>query len=273
MLQARSVLSSSPRLPWDDRVFVFGTYHKGGSTMMVNIVERAFKALGADMDVDSCFRGGFLKNITECMRNNVTSIRLFTGFFCPRDLEETKAIQKPRGARTVMEIRDPRDMMVSAYCFAKSGGDYGVQIFPLHAEKIPFPEILTMGPAEGLRVISQQMFGLLDCMNRSQQKVRDDPDVLVVRYEDFARSSRDFDKRVLQMFHFLFEDLVSPAQYRDMWEAVKVEDLNRQEESGNTNITEHTNDDECMRRSTAVLRALPDINAKVRDFQRSLGYA
>ena len=74
------------------------------------------------------------------------------------------------------------------------------------------------------------------------------------------------------MFHFLFEDLVSPMQYHDMWEAVKLEDLNRQG-TGNTAIMEHTNDEECMQRATAALHSLPDINGKVQDFQRSLGYA
>ena len=103
MLQSRSILRfRGPREPWDERVFVIGTFHKGGSTMMYHIVEKAFEALGADMAKESCVKGGSFANVTECMQNNFSSIRLLPGFTCPRDLEDWVAVKEDEKSKHSM---------------------------------------------------------------------------------------------------------------------------------------------------------------------------
>merc|ERR1719359_1542584 len=80
-----------------------------------------------------------------------------------------------------------------------------------------------MGPEEGVPAVAAKMFAVVERM----VKVYDAPDVFTVRFEDFTRSSKDFDAELSRLFDFAFGDAITPAARKLIDRAARCEDLKR----------------------------------------------
>ena len=235
--------------PWDDHVYWAGVHHKAGSHLLRNIMRHAFDGLGASY---SCYTNG---SITE----SVTS----AGFrhYCPEvpdchimwEIAASEAsfeLARARGnARGAHVVRNPKHMLASAYCYHHRGQE------PQRAWS-HFPEILFMGPREGMMTLWPEMYPFMYDM----AILFEDKDGLYhVRYELLTESSASFDQQVTGLYDFLFGGLVSRSEMQMIAEAAKAEDLNR-EKSVTKRAEKHTNSDECM---GAALQALPSLDQSV----------
>ena len=87
-------------------------------------------------------------------------------------------------------------------------------------------------------------------------------DTLVLRYENIARNSENFDYAMGQIADFLFGDLITHAEQSQMLEEAQKEDLNR--------VTGpykqiHTNDKICEEEAWSVLPSLTNVYSKIKD--------
>ena len=253
--------------PWDDHVYWVGTHHKAGSQLLRNIMRHAFDGLGASY---SC-------HVHAETQSNVTSVG--SRHYCPEvpdcqilwdnvaslaslELARARASSRGNSSRGAHIVRNPRHMLASSYCYHHRGQE-------AQSPVSHFPEILFMGPHEGMMTLWPDTSRFIHDM----AKLFEDKDgVYHVRYERLTESSASFDQQVRGLFDFLFGGLVSRSEVEVIAEAAKAEDLNR-EQSMTDHAEEHTNSDECM---DAALQALPSLDQSVltqlEDLMVRLGY-
>ena len=189
---------------WDDHIFVVGTNHKAGSQLLRNTMAHVFDMLGATV---SCRYKH--PNPSGSVDHSVTSLNLDnTCDLFPAPIRfhnhiNKEAILKVRqeahavkaGLRGVMIVRDPLEMVASAYVYHHRGAE---AINPME-KGIP-----QMAPEEGVPKMAMRMLPVLYWMVGAYQVSA--PDVLVVRYEDFTHSPEGFDSTVEKIMEFLFGD-------------------------------------------------------------------
>ncbi|CAJ1421142.1 unnamed protein product [Effrenium voratum] len=165
-------------------------------------------------------------------------------------------------ARGIHIVRDPARMLASAYCYHHRGEEPGNPLSHL-------PEMLSMGPVEGMMTLWPDMLPLLDDMTTL---FADKDGLYHVRYENLTESSASFDLQIGGIFDFLFGGLISRSEMELIAEAAKEEDLNR-DQSITKGSTRHTNSDEC---TDAALQAQSSMDQKVltqlEDLKVRLGY-
>ena len=112
--------------PWDKHIFVVGTHHKSGSQLLRNTMAHFFNLLGASV---SCQYDGSGSSVTLLNRENEC-----TEFPAPIRFHNhlsAEAIQQMRqeaaegngSLRGVMILRDPMDMIISAYVYHHRGAE------------------------------------------------------------------------------------------------------------------------------------------------------
>ncbi|CAJ1331481.1 unnamed protein product, partial [Effrenium voratum] len=165
-------------------------------------------------------------------------------------------------ARGIHIVRDPARMLASAYCYHHRGEEPDNPLSHL-------PEMLSMGPVEGMMTLWPDMLPLLDDMTTL---FADKDGLYHVRYENLTESSASFDLQIGGIFDFLFGGLISRSEMELIAEAAKKEDLNR-DQSITKGSTRHTNSDEC---TDAALQAQSSLGQKVltelEDLKVRLGY-
>mmetsp|Transcript_66796 Transcript_66796/g.92933 ORF Transcript_66796/g.92933 Transcript_66796/m.92933 type:complete len:339 (-) Transcript_66796:173-1189(-) len=232
--------------PWDRRQYLVMATHKSGTHLIRNVMRRTFDALGA---TSSCAYNDFAIPFTTvgCKQNcteNPSPIR-WANWNDPNHIVE---MRKKGPLRGLMTIRDPMEMVVSAYVYHHRGEEIG----PSAAWKIP--ENLTwLEPSEGLPLMAEVMMQPLSDMVTSFEIA--DGDTMPVRYEDFLRSSDDFDATYAKIMDFFFGDEVSEDQKKAALASAKLEDshgpfgLSKSLEKGEVasgQEGDHTNDEQAM---------------------------
>lgn len=232
--------------PWDRRQYLVMATHKSGTHLIRNVMRRTFDALGA---TGSCAYNSFAIPFTTvgCKQNcteNPSPIR-WANWNDPNHIVEMRKMGPLRG---LMTIRDPMEMIVSAYVYHHRGEEIG----PSAAWEIP--ENLTwLEPSEGLPLMAEVMMEPLSDMVTSFEIA--DGDVLPVRYEDFLRSSDDFDATYAKIMDFFFENEVSEDQKKAALASAKLEDSHgpfglskslEKWEVASGQEGDHTNDEQAM---------------------------
>ena len=112
--------------PWDKHIFVVGTHHKSGSQLLRNTMAHFFNLLGATM---SCQYHGQGPSVTLLNREN--DCEVFPAPIRFHNHITAAAIQHMRqeasegsaDLRGVMILRDPMEMVISAYVYHHRGAE------------------------------------------------------------------------------------------------------------------------------------------------------
>ena len=170
---------------------------------MFKVVQRAMSALGADLDRDTCAVDiasrkywGIQPQSTPCkdLPPDSHHIRLNTGMGSETWQQEVSRIQIPsNGLRMVVEKRDPAEQLASAYCYHSSGHENGTWGFSDKYPKIPYDHLAEMDLRDGVAAVAGQVYAELDQTVSLLSVPGLHP--LEVRYENFVRSSHDFDRQ------------------------------------------------------------------------------
>ena len=177
--------------PWDRRTYLVGTNHKAGSHLLRNVMCHIFDTLGASQ---SCQYGGWGSSVTTLDRDNDCydaapnqfHIRLHNTIN-PQLVADVR--NETNGhLRIVMVVRNPMEMLISSYCFHHSGAELD--------SSIPPRGIHFMDPKEGVPAMAKSgMYPIVKGMVDAARMSGDD--LMVVKYEDFTKSSKSFDSTVL----------------------------------------------------------------------------
>ncbi|CAK9085313.1 tRNA (Cytosine(34)-C(5))-methyltransferase [Durusdinium trenchii] len=172
------------------------------------------------------------------------------------------------GLRGVMIIRDPFEMVASAYCYHHRGAELGTGLAPANITEI--------GPEEGVPIMAGTMLQVVRRMTSAYAVAK--PEVLAVRFEKLTKSSQDFDNTVREILTFLFRNEITEKQTLQILNATAVEGVNRglqgfSELPGANQGYNHTNDEEDMAVARKALHLIPDnILAEYQQHRKFLGY-
>jgi len=264
--------------PWDDHLYLVGVHHKAGSQLLRNTMRKAFDALGANYscrvseggssiittDGSQHLEGGKLvPNV--CSQCPECNIRWDNGVFSGTTLTNHRqlASQKGVGLRAVHIIRDPLQMVASAYCYHHAGNEPGSPLAP--------PNIMELNAEEGVPLVAARMLAAVVPMASAYAAHNSSSDY-VVRYEDLTRSSADFDSSVASMFDFLFEDMITVEERKEIEMLARTEDLNSPFYNGASDQG-HVSEPDCKEQAEAALQLIPEpLNSTYHELQASLGY-
>lgn len=156
-------------------------------------------------------------------------------------------------------VRDPLEMVVSAYCYHHRGKEaVGNMMF------WPPGSVAALGPKKGVAFVAERMTQLVENMTSAFEFPRNDTHR--VSYERITRSSEDFDKQVKGLLKFWFDGLISPEEHQRALEAARLVDMHRHPEAA---PEDHANDAECMDQARKAVFAIPiQLLARYRAFQR-----
>jgi len=202
--------------PWDRRTYLVANSHKGGTEMLRNVMRRAFTVLGAN---HSCKQNWDKWDLPLtpvggqhwCM-NDSAPVRYENG----NKALTINRLRKEGPMRGVMMIRDPMNMLVSAYTYHHRGQEIG---------RMGVPEsIKSLGPEEGVPLCSHIFEHTIEDMVGAYEARGDD--MFVARFEDWTRSAEDFDFHVAKMMDFLFGDDITKEERAAILKDVQKEDAN-----------------------------------------------
>lgn len=203
--------------PWERRNYLVATSHKGGSHLLRNVMRRTFDILGATFACtyskrpDSAFTMTAIGGKNQC---NVTKAPIrFANENSPGTIDE---MRREGALRGVMIIRDPHDMLASAYVYHHRGMEPW--------SDVPPPNISKMGPEEGVIWLAYNMQEIVRNMTKAYLDNGDD--VITVRYEDFTKSPAHFDANMAKVLDFLFGEEITEEQRRQILQDARLEDAN-----------------------------------------------
>ena len=177
-----------------------------------------------------------------------------------------ESVQKEHAAypeqlmRVANSVRDPLDMVASAYCFHHRGMEW---IYPEWGGL----EVMKMGLHEGVPFMAQKMLDVVANMT----SFHENPQVKVhaLPFEIISATSAGFDAEVEKLIDFWFHGLITEEERKKAIELARMFDLHRypKQDSG------HTNDPECMMAARAATQFIePQLLGQYQAFQRKLGY-
>ncbi|CAE7362424.1 phr [Symbiodinium natans] len=249
--------------PWQVRKYVGVSFHKSGTELIDHLWYHMFDALGAgpfDIGKNTSY------NSTSWIRNQVSvifpdaPIQLREDVWWPAVEQEMREAAAPQPIRIAAIVRDPLDMIASAYCYHHRGEESdNLQFFPRGT-------LQSMGPKEGTAFAAERMFGVVQNMTESFETPKED--ILVIRYEHITASSKGFDEAIRTLMDFFFTGLISQEEYNSALEASRHVDLHRFPD-----FWGHTSDAACVAEAKQAALAMPgDLLAPFHSFQQRLGY-
>lgn len=262
--------------PWDRRNYLVGTSHKAGSHLLRNVMRRTFDILGANFSCHYIAKpnGAVITTIGghHVCQDTLAPVRFQNGNN-PRTILEMRQEGAMRG---VMIIRDPFEMVASAYVYHHRGAEKGSPDAPAN--------VMSLGPNEGVRETAQSMWPVVENMTQAYLVAGDD--VLPVRYEDFTRSAVEFNATVAKIIRFLFEGEITEVQKLTILASAQNEDLNgpyglsksldviEELRQNPENRINHTSDEEDVRRARAAVPLISsELHEKYAKLREIMGYA
>ena len=223
-----------------------------------------FATLGAG-DAD---QGAVIQPCYNICRNVEAPVKVMIDMCGPETLELSQKFAEARGKglRVAGTVRNPVNMVVSAYCYHARGEEiFNAIFFP---PGWPLVTVASLPFADGLSFVAKAAAPMVQ--NMTDMFDAPHPDRFRLDYENATASSEGFDKAAEEMVDFLFGDMISEDDRQQCLEASKWADLNRYPDG----VDDHKNDPECEARAlqafTSVLPA--DLLAQYRSFQERLGY-
>lgn len=264
--------------PWEVNNYIVASYHKAGVTLSEHLALKILNILGAPMEVLGhveypCY--SLRKDgLSQVCYNLDAPFRLYTDSF---NASLKSAEQRKSGNKKVLVaglVRDPLEMVASAYCYHHDGQELGSWLFPVQ-------DIMQMGPGEGTEVTAKALLPLVEWMT----SVFENPDnnTLRLEFDDLTKSSAGFDlgvQRLLDHFFGAGTDLISKPERFHITEAAKELDANRNPEATTVRsptshrFREHSSNPVCKEVAHSILHKSlnPALFARYKDLQRRLGY-
>jgi len=264
--------------PWEVNNYIIANYHKAGAFLSDSLTRTILEILGAPKEVFGhveypCYSSGSDSFLHLC-HNMEAPFLVYTDAF-NASVESAERLKS--GSKKLLVagfVRDPLEMVASAYCYHHAGEELGNQMFPVK-------EIMQMGPEEGTQVTATALLPLAEWMT----SVFEDPDddTLRLDFEDLTKSSARFDSGVQRLLNHFFgtgTDLISKQERFLIAEKAKVYDANRNPETTSVYINstfpsvEHSSDPVCKKAAHSALHKSlnPALFARYQDLQRRLGY-
>ena len=261
MVQTKLHLEPLPK-PWEVHHYITAGYHKAGVFLTGKVHQTMFTALGAGQDVMGrveypCY--------STCINEKAPILWVIDGFNA--SWEAAHPSSKP--LLVAGSVRDPLQMVASAYCYHHEGKE-------LINDLMPGPEIFALGPEEGTALTAEYMLPVIESM--ASIFAEPDNNTLRLQYEELTESSEGFDRGMARWLDHYFGDSITSEQRSSILEAVKQFDLHRNPEDDystwNTANPNHTSDPECKEKaSQAVLKMDTSLLQRYQEMQQRLGYA
>jgi hypothetical protein len=263
----------------DKHLYVVGVYHKAGSHVLRLIMRKTFDELGADYSCRECpsipgadavmtSAGSSHMEGNRPVRNQCSDypdspIRWNNCNFPAEDLLADRGLAGAKGMRAVRIIRDPFQMVASAYCYHHAGNEPFSPFAPRN--------IMVLNATEGVPLTAKHMLRVINSMVKAHA-VADGRDTYTVVYERLTNSSSDFDATVGEMFDFLFADLITSEDRERIEMVAKTEDMNSEHFDGGSG-SGHVSDDDCKEQATAALQLMPAaLYSLYQEYRAVLGY-
>ena len=266
MVQTR--LHLEQRKPWEVYDYLTASYHKAGVYLTFDIHTEMFKILGATDDVI-----GFLEYpcydflFFSLCKNTEAPIRVFIDGY-NASWKAAHPANKP--VRVAGSVRDPLQMVASAYCYHHEGKESINVLMPLQ-------ELKSLGVEDGTFLTAQYMLPIVESM--ASIFAEPDNNTLRLEYDRFTNSSTGFDLEVGRWVDHYFGDLISAEQRQKILEAVKIYDENRNPMADAHIINpldpqrNHTSDPECKDKANkAVFKMETSLLRRYQELQQMLGF-
>ena len=263
MVQTRLHLKPHPK-PWEVYDYITANYHKAGVILTKKIHTAMFKILGAGEDVMGQLEYPcYYETIPACW-NEEAPIILFTDGFNA----SWKAHPPSKPLLVAGSVRDPLQMVASAYCYHHEGKEM--------RELMPVLELPFLGPEEGTSLTAEYMLPIVESM--ASIFAEPDNNTLRLKFEELTETSEGFDRGVgLWLDHF-FPNMISTEQREAILEAVRQFDENRNPADdynvfNSLNTTKHGSDPACKEKaSEALLKIETSLLKRFQELQMRLGY-
>ncbi|CAK9094513.1 unnamed protein product [Durusdinium trenchii] len=176
---------------WQQRAYLVGCHHKSGTELLRHIMMRTFDVLGG---MDSCnynTTGGQLTSFSP-MRSDcqLHPARLrYDNHVSGEVIQELRALtQHAGGFRGVLTVRDPLEMVVSAYVYHHRGNEPNTGLGM---------NIAQMGPEKGVPEMARRMIKTVHYMVDAYKVAP--PDMYIIRFEIITNSSKNFNRTIQEL--------------------------------------------------------------------------
>jgi len=276
--QALPVIPAGRRKPrpWEVNNYIVANYHKAGVFLSDGLTRTIFQILEAPDEAVGHVEYPCDSNNPYTCWNMEAPVRIYTDSLnsSVKSAEKRKSRRSGRKLLVAGFVRDPLEMVASAYCYHHDGQEMSNQLFPVK-------EIMQMGPEKGTQLTAETLLPLGEWM----ASVFEDPDedTLRLEFDDLTKSSAGFDagvQRLLDHFFGTGTDLISKNDRFLITETAKLADENRNPQAtqafnGSTSQTvEHGSNPVCKAVAHSILHKSlnPELLARYKDLQRRLGY-
>eukprot|EP00438_Fugacium_kawagutii_P010111 Skav203902 [mRNA] locus=scaffold1649:282287:282982:- [translate_table: standard] len=176
--------------------------------------------------------------------------------------------QHPRSKPVLVagSVRDPLQMVVSAYCYHHAGQEQTNAL-------IPVKELMGLEPEEGVAVTAKYMLEGIEWM--ASIFAEPSNNTLRLDFDTMTESSSGFDHEVGRYVDHFFGGLITPEQRSQMTEAAKSLDANRNPLATVSPFDglQHSSSDECKNRSSAAIPKMDSaLLRKYQELQEQLGF-
>mmetsp|Transcript_6069 Transcript_6069/g.11085 ORF Transcript_6069/g.11085 Transcript_6069/m.11085 type:complete len:308 (-) Transcript_6069:38-961(-) len=253
--------------PWDIHLYLVGAHHIAGGNLNRKIMKWAFDFLGANY---SCQQHSYqVQTLTtvggrhKC--NESPDCRIHWDSSLSLDVvQEKRKLAGSSELKAIQSIMNPVMMLVSSYCYHHRGEQ------PLHPVAT-FPDIMSMGPLEGMKDVFPGMLKIVHEMVRIYDATEDD--MYNSRLEDLMESSASFDASVKRIFDHMFGDLITSEQHEQIRELAKAEDVNRGAKNGRTAHDDNHTQSDCENVALEVLLKHAWMYEPLQKLAEHIGYA
>eukprot|EP00438_Fugacium_kawagutii_P020876 Skav228296 [mRNA] locus=scaffold209:224795:225613:- [translate_table: standard] len=256
-----SPLSRRKVKPWEVYNYVTAGYHKAGVFLTEQLHNQIFHSLGAKGAIDMgkieypCYQH-------TCWSTEAPIIVFTDGFNA--SWRASHPVTKQR--LVAGSVRDPLQMVASAYCYHHEGKEFGNQIFPVG-------KLMVLGPEEGTELTAKHMLQLVEFM--ASIFAQPDNNTLRLDFDTMTQSSSGFDREVNRLLDHFFGDLITPEQRSQILENAKSLDANRNASATLSpyNGQPHSSSPECQSKAySAISQMDSSLLRRYQELQLELGF-
>eukprot|EP00438_Fugacium_kawagutii_P007925 Skav203707 [mRNA] locus=scaffold259:461375:462486:+ [translate_table: standard] len=206
--------------PWEVNNYIIASYHKAGVYLSNSLTRTIFSVLAAPPEALGHVQYPCYDDAPTCS-NMDAPVLMYTDSF-NASVEFVRRLKS--GSKRLLVagfVRDPLEMVASAYCYHHDGQEWENKLFPV-------PEIMQMGPEQGTQVSAESLLPLVEWM--ASVFAHPDKDTLRLELDDQIKSSEGFDlgvSRLLDHFFGTGTDLISKHERFLISQEAKLSDPNR----------------------------------------------
>ena len=192
--KARRARKTEGLRPWEQYRYVTCSHHKAGVDLWGWLTKKVFEGLGLNMTQDfGCWNfecDGLAKIVCY---NREAPVRSEMDCCSLDSVQNEQAAYPWQPMRVANTVRDPLDMVASAYCYHHRGMEW---YYPVYGGV----EVMNMGLHEGVRFMAQKMLDVAANMTSLHENPHVETHAL--RFEIMSATSAGFDAEVEKLIDF-----------------------------------------------------------------------